>query len=223
MNAIDVKDLSFGYTAEQVLSHIDLSIKEGEFVCISGGNGSGKSTLLKLILGELKPESGSVEIFEKEVSKISSFNDLGYVPQVNVVNKISFPVTCKELVSLAMYEDFGLIKIPKKKHYQKAIEQLNEMGLREYIETPFNELSGGLQQRTMICRAMINKPKILILDEPTAGVDLESKESLFELLSSLNKDKDVTIVLVTHELEAIKDKSLITKHYRLEEGSLELC
>ena len=122
-----------------------------------------------------------------------------------------------------MYEDFGLIKIPKKKHYQKAIEQLNEMGLREYIETPFNELSGGLQQRTMICRAMINKPKILILDEPTAGVDLESKESLFELLSSLNKDKDVTIVLVTHELEAIKDKSLITKHYRLEEGSLELC
>lgn len=223
MNAIDVKDLSFSYTAEQVLSHIDFSIKEGEFVCISGGNGSGKSTLLKLISGELKPESGSVEIFEKEVSKISSFNDLGYVPQVNVVNKISFPVTCKELVSLAMYEDFGLIKIPKKKHYQKAIEQLNEMGLREYIETPFNELSGGLQQRTMICRAMINKPKILILDEPTAGVDLESKESLFELLSSLNKDKDVTIVLVTHELEAIKDKSLITKHYRLEEGSLELC
>ena len=94
-------------------------------------------------------------------------------------NKIAFPITCLELVSLNLYEEFGLIKIPKKNHYQKAKDILKKMGMENYINTPVNELSGGLAQRAMISKAMINDPKILILDEPTAGVDKYSNCLLY--------------------------------------------
>src|SRR5690625_3386054 len=120
MEALSIKNLNFAYNINPVIKNCNLSVDKGDFVMITGGNGSGKSTLIKLILGEISKDSGKIEVLGKEIEDYKSFKKIGYVPQMNIVNKISFPITALELVVLNLYEDFGLIKIPKKVHYDKA-------------------------------------------------------------------------------------------------------
>lgn len=223
MKAISIKDLNFSYSQIPVLKNCNLNVDVGEFTVILGGNGSGKSTLIKLMLGELKKNSGEIKILGKNIEDYVSFEDIGYVPQINIVNKIAFPITCLELVSLNLYEEFGFIKIPKKNHYQKAKDILKKMGMEAYINTPVNELSGGLAQRAMISKAMINDPKILILDEPTAGVDKYSKDHFFETIDFLSKKFNVTIIMVTHELKEMESLSIDFTKYEMVEGSLKKC
>lgn len=223
MKAISIKDLNFSYSQIPVLKNCNLNVDVGEFTVILGGNGSGKSTLIKLMLGELKKNSGEIKILGKNIEDYVSFKDIGYVPQINIVNKIAFPITCLELVSLNLYEEFGFIKIPKKNHYQKAKDILKKMGMEAYINTPVNELSGGLAQRAMISKAMINDPKILILDEPTAGVDKYSKDHFFETIDFLSKKFNVTIIMVTHELKEMESLSIDFTKYEMVEGSLKKC
>ena len=223
MKAISIKDLNFSYSQTPVLKNCNLNVDVGEFTVILGGNGSGKSTLIKLMLGELKKNSGEIKILGKNIEDYVSFKDIGYVPQINIVNKIAFPITCLELVSLNLYEEFGFIKIPKKNHYQKAKDILKKMGMESYINTPVNELSGGLAQRAMISKAMINDPKILILDEPTAGVDKYSKDHFFETIDFLSKKFNVTIIMVTHELKEMESLSIEFTKYEMIEGSLKKC
>ena len=223
MKAISIKNLNFSYSQIPVLKNCNLNVDVGEFTVILGGNGSGKSTLIKLMLGELKKNSGEIKILGKNIEDYVSFKDIGYVPQINIVNKIAFPITCLELVSLNLYEEFGLIKIPKKNHYQKAKDILKKMGMESYINTPVNELSGGLAQRAMISKAMINDPKILILDEPTAGVDKYSKDHFFETIDFLSKKFNVTIIMVTHELKEMESLSIDFTKYEMVEGSLKKC
>lgn len=220
MNHIVIENVNFGYTADKVISDLNLVVKEGDLVCIYGENGSGKSTLLKLILGELKPQEGKVEILGKNICDFDSFKDIGYVPQVQNFNQVTFPITALELVVLSLYEDFGFFKKPGKRHKAKAGKLLIEMGLGEYINAPYNELSGGLKQRAMIARAMMRSPKILILDEPTAGVDQESKVNFLQLVEKMNREKDMTIVMVTHELELVNQFLTINQVYKMKEGRL---
>lgn len=221
MKHIEVKDLYFGYTSEYVLKGINLDIGEGEIVALIGDNGSGKSTLIKLILGELNPNKGSVKVLDQDISKIKSFKKIGYVPQVQNFEKVAFPITCLEIVSLNQYEDFGFLKIPTKKHKEKAIKVLEEMGLRNYINTPFNELSGGLQQRVIISRAMINNPEILILDEPTAGIDKSSKGEFLKLIKDINEKSNITILIVTHEMEFVEGMLSPNRKYIVEDGGIK--
>mgnify|MGYP001140975224 FL=1 len=223
MKAVSIKNLNFSYSQTPVLKNCNLNVDIGEFTVILGGNGSGKSTLIKLMLGELKKDKGEIKILGKNIEDYTSFKDIGYVPQINIVNKIAFPITCLELVSLNLYEDFGFIKIPKKNHYQKAKDILKKMGMEKYINTPVNELSGGLAQRAMISKAMINDPKILILDEPTAGVDKYSKDHFFETIDFLSKKFNVTIIMVTHELKEMESLSIDFTKYEMVEGSLKKC
>lgn len=223
MKAVSINNLNFSYSQIPVLKNCNLNVDVGEFTVILGGNGSGKSTLIKLMLGELKNNSGEIKILGKNIEDYVSFKDIGYVPQINIVNKIAFPITCLELVSLNLYEEFGLIKIPKKNHYQKAKDILKKMGMESYINTPVNELSGGLAQRAMISKAMINDPKILILDEPTAGVDKYSKDHFFETIDFLSKKFNVTIIMVTHELKEMESLNINMTKYEMIEGSLKKC
>lgn len=223
MKAVSINNLNFSYSQIPVLKNCNLNVDVGEFTVILGGNGSGKSTLIKLMLGELKNNSGEIKILGKNIEDYVSFKDIGYVPQINIVNKIAFPITCLELVSLNLYEEFGLIKIPKKNHYQKAKDILKKMGMESYINTPVNELSGGLAQRAMISKAMINNPKILILDEPTAGVDKYSKDHFFETIDFLSKKFNVTIIMVTHELKEMESLNIEMTKYEMIEGSLKKC
>ena len=223
MKAVSIKNLNFSYSQTPVLKNCNLNVDIGEFTVILGGNGSGKSTLIKLMLGELKKNSGEIKILGKNIEDYVSFKEIGYVQQINIVNKIAFPITCLELVSLNLYEEFGFIKIPKKNHYQKAKDMLKKMGMENYINTPVNELSGGLAQRAMISKAMINNPKILILDEPTAGVDKYSKEHFFETIDFLSKKFNVTIIMVTHELKEMESLNIEMTKYEMIEGSLRKC
>ena len=223
MKAVSINNLNFSYSQIPVLKNCNLNVDVGEFTVILGGNGSGKSTLIKLMLGELKNNSGEIKILGKNIEDYVSFKDIGYVPQINIVNKIAFPITCLELVSLNLYEEFGFIKIPKKNHYQKAKDILKKMGMENYINTPVNELSGGLAQRAMISKAMINDPKILILDEPTAGVDKYSKDHFFETIDFLSKKFNVTIIMVTHELKEMESLNIKMIKYEMIEGSLKKC
>lgn len=220
MKHIEVKDLYFGYTSQYVLKNLNLEVEEGQLITIIGENGSGKSTLMKLILGELKADRGDVKLLGKEVSKIKSFREVGYAPQVQNFDKIAFPITCLEMVTLNQYEKFGFIKIAKKKHKDRGRQILEQMGLSSYINTPFNELSGGLQQRVIIARAMINDPKLIILDEPTAGVDKQSKRDFLQLIRKINRESKVTVMIVTHELELIEELLKPDRKYKIEEGQI---
>lgn len=220
MNHVLIENLNFKYTSEKVIENLSMSIEEGQIVSISGENGSGKTTLLKLMLGQLKPDSGKVAVLGKEISKINSFREIGYVPQIQITNQMAFPITVLELVVLNLYEDFGFFKIPKKKHKNQAIKLLKGMGLGQYINTPLNELSGGLRQRAMIARAMINNPKILVLDEPTSGVDKDSKKQFLELVSEMNKKHLLTTIIVTHEIDLIEEILLIDKIIKMDNGGI---
>lgn len=221
MNSIDIKNLKFSYISDEIiLDSIDFKVAEGEFAVIIGGNGSGKSTLIKNILGELKPDKGEIKILGKKMNQNSDYKDLGYVPQISVVEKIAFPITVIELVVLNLYKDFGFFKYPKKEHIRKADEILKYMDLYSYRNVPINELSGGLKQRSMIARAMVHDPKILILDEPTVGVDKESKKQFLEMISKLNKEKKLTILLITHELEEVMRLGQAQSLYEIKDKKL---
>lgn len=219
MNIVEIKNLSFSYGHDIVLNNLNLNIKDGGLNIILGENGSGKSTLLKLILGELKVNLGSIKLFGENISKFKNFEKIGYVPQIQVANQMAFPVTCLELVVLNLYRDFGKVKIPKDEQLRRAKEILIKMGLEKQINTPLNELSGGLKQRAMIARALINNPELLILDEPTAGIDVKSKEQFINILSSMQKD-NITIMLVTHEMEFIEENLKEYEIFNLKGGSV---
>ena len=220
MHIIDVSNLNFGYTSELVLKDVNLCVDEGQFICITGENGSGKSTLLKVLLGELKHFEGSIKLFGNPINSIKDFKDIGYVPQNSVMNKVAFPTTCREMVAINLYRSFGPVKFPGKKHFERAEKALVDMGLEKYVRTPFNELSGGLQQRVMITRALINDPRLLILDEPTAGVDTESKVRFLDLLETVTQERNITAVLVSHELELVSRHINFDATYRINSGRI---
>ena len=220
MHIIDVSNLNFGYTSELVLKDVNLCVDEGQFICITGENGSGKSTLLKVLLGELKHFEGSIKLFGNPINSIKDFKDIGYVPQNSVMNKVAFPTTCREMVAINLYRSFGPVKFPGKKHFERAEKALVDMGLEKYVRTPFNELSGGLQQRVMITRAFINDPRLLILDEPTAGVDNESKVRFLDLLETVTQERNITAVLVSHELELVSRHINFDATYRINSGRI---
>lgn len=215
---IKIENLDFSYPNNPVLKDLNLTIHEGDLTIIIGENGSGKSTLLKLMLGELKADNGVIEVFNKNINDIEDFKRIGYVPQVQVMNQMGFPVSCLELVSSGLYFNFGFIKIPKEESKKRAKEVLEAMGLKDYINTPISELSGGLKQRTMIARALVQDPKLIILDEPTAGVDQESKDQLMELIKEMAKDKEKTFIIVSHEMDYMKKNLEDSKIYRIKGG-----
>ncbi len=217
---ISIKDLSFSYTEDPVIVQLDYILKKGETSAIVGGNGSGKSTFVKLILGELKPQAGTIKVFGQDISQIKDFSDFGYVPQVNVVDTVSFPVTCEEMLSISNYRKMGVIKLPRRKDLQRSREALAKFNLEEYAGVPFNELSGGLQQRVMIALSMMNSPRLLILDEPTAGVDQQSKIDFLHLLEDLKQKNELTILIVTHEIEFVQETLSVDSIYKIEKGAL---
>lgn len=221
MNKIKVKDLKFSYGQDPILKKVDFSVDVGQIALILGENGSGKSTFLKLLLGELRAGCGEIEILGERIENLASYEKFGYVPQVQSFNQIAFPITVLEIVVLSLYREFGFLKIPRKGHKEKAKEILQKFGLSNFIHTPFNELSGGLKQRTMIARALMHEPEILILDEPTAGVDQDSKEDFLHLIKKLNQKYGITVVVVSHEIGLMKNILMPNKIYEMRGGRLE--
>lgn len=221
MKAIEIKNANFAYDRDPVLRDLNLTLMNKEKITIIGGNGVGKTTLIKIIIGELKLKSGQIKIFEEDLN-INSLKKIGYVPQSQKENLYNFPISVKELVTLQLYESMGMIKIPRKIHYDKTMELLKKMNLEKYADYPLRDLSGGLRQRVVITRALMNNPEILIFDEPTSGVDENSKRQFAKTIEDLNNNFDVSIILITHELDWVKNNLQMDKFYELKKGALEL-
>ncbi|MDK8790298.1 ATP-binding cassette domain-containing protein [Corynebacterium sp. MSK039] len=223
---IEARGVEFAYGAFPVLCGVDLTVVPGEVAAFTGDNGCGKSTLLKILIGQNRPTGGSVRLFGEETFTGSGavasgrLRGIGYVPQTNVVNKISFPITSRELVVQGLARDFGFVKVPRRRHYEHADELLDHMGLGEFAPVPFGELSGGLQQRVLIARALIDDPRLVVLDEPTVGVDKRSLAGFLHQLDRLREEKGLTIVMVSHELETVTSHMQVDSVYVMKEGLL---
>ncbi|WP_300410018.1 ATP-binding cassette domain-containing protein [Lagierella sp.] len=198
-NIVELKDLSFGYKKD-LLKNVNLKIKSGEFVGITGDNGEGKTTLLKLILGQLKPDSGQVILGENSDKNVS----IGYLEQRLAEKNMSFSITPEEIISLNLYDEMGFFKIPSKKINSKVNNALSMVKMCEKKDYDFNNMSGGEKQRILIAKELVDNPQVLIFDEPTAGIDSDSKKILFGILEHLNKFHGITILVVTHEMEFCK-------------------
>ena len=218
MSVIEIKNLNFGYNEKLILKDINLEVEKGDFLAISGQNGSGKTTLIKILTGELKKQDGKINILGKAIENIDDFSDIGYVPQLSESRDITFPLTCFEYVILNLYREFNVFKRPSKEVVKKTNDIFKRLDIENLKDRPFNKLSGGQQQRVMIARSMLASPKILILDEPTVGIDQKSKEEFLDLLSHLNKKHDITILIISHEMDLI-DK-FVNKTRVLKEGRL---
>lgn len=203
---ISIKNVSFSYSGGvNVLENLSFDIYKKDFIAIIGANGSGKSTLLKLILKELNPSDGEIFISSTNIKNFKEWDTIGYVPQINAGNIPGFPITALEIVTLNLYNKMGFFKFSRKSHIELAKRALSQVNMLDFANTPINKMSGGQQQRIMIAKSLINNPKILIFDEPTTGIDKESKDQLFKILAHLNRIHGITILLVTHELEIMKD------------------
>ena len=203
---ISIKNVSFSYSGGvNVLENLSFDIYKKDFIAIIGANGSGKSTLLKLILKEINPSDGEIFISSTNIKNFKEWDTIGYVPQINAGNIPGFPITALEIVTLNLYNKMGFFKFSRKSHIELAKRALSQVNMLDFANTPMNKMSGGQQQRIMIAKSLINNPKILIFDEPTTGIDKESKDQLFKILTHLNRIHGITILLVTHELEIMKD------------------
>ena len=218
MKDIEVKDLVFAYGKDNILKNISFDLNRGDFLTIQGENGSGKSTLIKLILKDLKKKSGQIKLFGKDIEKFDDYSKIGYVPQVNDANKVAFPVTGKEFVVLNLYKKFNIFNRPTKKCYKKVYDIFEILNIENLLNIPFNQLSGGQAQKVMIARAMVNDPDILLLDEPTVGVDEKSKRDFLKLLSHLNNKHKISILMISHEMDIVREFS--KRQIRIKNGRI---
>lgn len=204
---VEVSNVSFKYDKEFIFKNISFDISKGDFVGLIGANGTGKSTLIKLMLGQLKPDEGYIKIYGENPINNKNLNKVGYVPQVGLSRGIDFPATVSEIVMLNMYKEIGFLRFPKKKHKEKVLDALDVVGMKKFADRKFSELSGGQQQRVIIAKAIVSNPEILILDEPTTGIDHKSEKALYELLEKLHNESNIAIVMISHDIEKIKKKS----------------
>lgn len=209
MNApydIELHNVSFQYDQNIVLKNISLQVKQGDFLAVLGPNGSGKSTLLKIILGLLKPTSGTVDLFGVKSRDFKEREWLGYVSQKSNAFNTGFPATVYEVVQSGLVKKTGLFKKFPKDSFQRVEKALNSVGMIDFMNQSIGELSGGQQQRVFIARALVAEPKCLILDEPTVGIDHQHVQSFYNMLAELNREQNLTLILVTHDVDTVSSK-----------------
>lgn len=205
MTLIDVEDVSFGYTASPVVRDISFAVEPGEYVGMIGPNGSGKSTLLQLILGLHEPDEGSVRLFGRPATDFVERERVGYVAQDVTENTKEMPITVSEVVLMGRFPHVGFGRVSDDDR-ERAREALRTVGIEHLADRRITKLSGGQRQRAYIARALAGEADLLVLDEPTVGVDAESVEAFFDLLDALNDD-GITVLLVEHDVGAVLDRT----------------
>lgn len=203
---IKLDNVNFMFDHTLVLKNISLVVEEGDFLTIIGPNGSGKSTLLKLILGLLKPTSGTISLFGETASKFQRREWIGYVSQKSNSFNSGFPATVKEVVLSGLAKKKGLFKRYSLEDEKLVEAALKAVDMEKFTKKNIGELSGGQQQRVFIARALISKPKLLILDEPTVGIDQQHVQSFYDMLTKLNREENIAMVLVTHDVDTVSDR-----------------
>ncbi len=199
MNRIlEIKDISVGYEANKpILKNVDLTVYENDFLGIIGPNGGGKTTLLKTILGLIKPVQGSVKFYKNNIeNKIN----LGYLPQINKIDK-NFPISVFDVILSGLTAKRKLFSYYTNEQKNKAKEIAQSMGLSQFLDRPIGNLSGGQLQRTLLGRAIVDDPDLLILDEPSSYVDKRFETDFYKILEEINKN--TAIILVSHDVGTV--------------------
>jgi zinc transport system ATP-binding protein len=199
---VDLVDLEFGYAAAPVVEDVSLRIDAGEYVAVVGPNGSGKSTLMKLALGLLRPDAGEARLFGEPAHEFDDGARLGYVAQHASAAK-EMPITVREVVKMGRFPHVGFGRLSTD-DYRIVDEALERVGMTEYTDRRITRLSGGQRQRAFIARALAGEAELLVLDEPTVGVDAESVDAFYDLLAELNDD-GITVLLIEHDLSAVTE------------------
>jgi ABC-type Mn2+/Zn2+ transport system ATPase subunit len=195
---IEFSRADLGYGAKIVLHDISFSVFPGEYFGLVGPNGAGKTTIVRAILGTVKPRAGSVRI----AGSRGETPRFGYVPQRDTVDYV-LPYTVEEIVMMGRYRQIGIVRRPSKADVEIVQESLAQVDIRALRSLAFNELSGGQKQRTLIARALASQPDILVLDEPTNGMDLSSRTAILGLIDQLHKGEERTIIMVSHLLDDV--------------------
>lgn len=206
-NIIELKNVNYSYGDGLAVENVNLEVHRGDYLGIIGPNGGGKSTLLKLTLGLLKAQSGEILLYGKPVNYFQNWSRIGYVSQHTTHIDSNFPMTVEEVVNAGRYSGLGLFRFLGKKDHEKVQNALEKVNMWEYRKRLIGDLSGGEQQRIFIARALAGEPEIIILDEPTAGVDIKTQKQFYSLLQKLNTELNLTLILVSHELDIVAHES----------------
>ncbi|MGI9112737.1 MAG: metal ABC transporter ATP-binding protein [Gaiellaceae bacterium] len=202
--AVELRKLSFGYGGGPlVLRDVDLQISTGEFVAIAGPNGGGKTTLMRVALGLEQPSAGEALLFGEAADRFSRRSTLGYLAQRSQLG-VDAPATVREVVSAGRLAVGGLLGPLRRRDRSIVIDAIERVGLSGSADVPLRTLSGGQQQRAFIAKALAAEPSLLVLDEPTTGVDVDAQEALAALLDRLHRELGVTVLYVSHEFGAVE-------------------
>ena len=196
---VEIKAVTCGYEKQRVLTDVSLNIMPGDFVGLLGPSGSGKTTLLRTVLGAVDLYEG--EVLVNGVATTKKRPRVGYVPQLETIDW-NFPVTVQEVVMMGRTMENKLFPWYRKEEKDLAAEMMSRLGILDLSDRHIRELSGGQQQRVFLARALISSPQLLLLDEPTSGVDIKTRDDVMHLLHDLNHD-GVTIIITTHEINAV--------------------
>lgn len=198
-----LKDVSFSYRDQQVISGLSYGVRERDFVGIIGSNGAGKTTLLRMIVGLLPVTQGEIRLFGESVQKFKDWERIGYVPQKNAFNPL-FPATVREVVLSGLYNNKSMFRRVGSKQQRQCDDALETMRVQDLANKRIGQLSGGQQQRVFLARALINRPELLILDEPTVGIDAETQDDFFELIKHMHAHHEMTFLMVSHDMERMQ-------------------
>jgi zinc transport system ATP-binding protein len=198
---VDLDNVWARYDERWVLKSVYLKCFAGEILGIVGPNGGGKTTLLNVILGLVRPEKGTVRLFDRKPDKRSRL-EVGYLPQISHAERL-FPVTVLDVVLMGMYNRLGLLNRPKRNNRTMAMNLLAQVDMADHAGRPFGILSGGQQQRVHIARALASNPKLLVLDEPSTGIDSVAQEEFYEFLARIRDQQGIAAIMVSHDIGVI--------------------
>jgi ABC-type Mn2+/Zn2+ transport system ATPase subunit len=200
---IRFEEVTLAYDGTPAVESASLNVPEGAFVGVLGPNGSGKSTLLRGILGLLTPSRGRIFVGDLCCHQLAKVRlEIGYVPQSSQVDR-HFPARVLDVVLMGLYPGLGLLRRPGPGHRAKALECLDAVGMADLARRPIGNLSGGQRQRVSIARALVRDPKILLLDEPYSGLDVQSQCSVMELIANTHRQRGLTTLMVTHDVNLV--------------------
>ena len=201
---IELSDVSFSYGDDAILRDFSLDVHRGDYLGVIGPNGGGKTTLLKIMLGLLTPGRGTVKLFGTDIRRFRQWSRVGYVSQKATQIDPAFPITVEGVVGMGRYGKRGPFRFLNQTDREKVAWALKEVEMESYSTHRIGDLSGGQQQRVCLARALAGEPQVIVLDEPTVGVDMKAQDQFYALLRKLNTQMGITLIMALHDLDIIE-------------------